>query len=257
MISCQTTTDSSRSLSGAHDTPGFTSFAFLRNLFRLTVALLFLTISTSGSAMASYDRHSLSTNGYSETGLASWYGQGFHGKRTSSGEPFDMDAMTAAHKKLPMNTLLLVKNLENGRETIVRVNDRGPFTGKRIIDLSRSAAKALKLEKPGTARVKVTVLAGSAKEMAKELPPSATLDLPPGKFFIQVGAFSRERNAADLQKRFADAGHTAVIRKISGKKSTLYRVHVFVGKDSDKDKALIAEKTMRDKGYKEAFVVVR
>ena len=78
--------------------------------------------------MASYDRHPPSANGYSETGLASWYGRDFQGKRTSSGEPFDMDAMTAAHKELPMNTLLLVKNLENGRETIVRVNDRGPFT---------------------------------------------------------------------------------------------------------------------------------
>ena len=91
--------------------------------------------------------------------------------------------------------------------------------------------------------------------MARELPPPGTLDLPPGKFFIQVGAFSRERNAANLQKRFADAGHTAVIRKSSGKKSALYRVHVFVGKDSDK--ALSAGKSMRDKGYKEAFVVVR
>ncbi|MBZ0255282.1 septal ring lytic transglycosylase RlpA family protein [bacterium] len=92
------------------------------------------------------------------TGTASWYGPKFHGKRTANGERFNMNALTAAHPSLPFNTRLRVTNLENGRRCIVRVNDRGPFTGGRIIDLSRAAARKLDFENAGLAKVSLEVL---------------------------------------------------------------------------------------------------
>ena len=96
--------------------------------------------------------------GYRETGLASWYGPGFHGKRTANGEVYDMNAMTAAHKTLPMPSVVRVTNLENGRQIKVRINDRGPFVDGRIIDLSRRAAQMLDVERAGTARVRVELI---------------------------------------------------------------------------------------------------
>lgn len=96
--------------------------------------------------------------GYSERGIASFYGKKFHGRPTASGELFDMSAMTAAHKKLPFNTLLKVTNLKNGRFVYVRVNDRGPFIHRRIIDLSRAAAEQIDLIESGTAPVEIVVI---------------------------------------------------------------------------------------------------
>jgi rare lipoprotein A len=96
--------------------------------------------------------------GYQQTGAASWYGPQFHGQRTASGETFDQDALTAAHPTLPIPSLVQVTNLENGREVIVRVNDRGPFVGERLIDLSRGAAQVLGFEGAGHARVNVRYL---------------------------------------------------------------------------------------------------
>lgn len=96
--------------------------------------------------------------GYRETGIASWYGPGFHGKRTANGEVYDMNAMTAAHKTLPMPSVVKVTNLENGRAIKVRINDRGPFVEGRIIDLSRRAAQMLDVERAGVARVRVELV---------------------------------------------------------------------------------------------------
>lgn len=96
--------------------------------------------------------------GYNEVGLASWYGPGFHGKRTANGEQYDMNALTAAHKTLPMSSVVLVTNLENGRSMKLRINDRGPFVDDRIIDLSRRAAQMLDVERPGVARVRVELI---------------------------------------------------------------------------------------------------
>jgi len=100
-----------------------------------------------------------SAEGYDETGVASWYGSEFHGRSTSSGEPYDMNAMTAAHRTLPLPTYVEVTNLENGRVAVVRVNDRGPFHGERLIDLSYAAALELGIVASGTARVRVRALA--------------------------------------------------------------------------------------------------
>lgn len=102
-----------------------------------------------------------SIQGFEEEGVASWYGPDFHGRQTSCGEIYDMHGLTAAHKTLPMNTWLLIRNLENDRVVTVRVNDRGPFYEERIVDLTRAAADSLGFLDRGTARVRITVLAGA------------------------------------------------------------------------------------------------
>ncbi len=106
---------------------------------------------------------------YDETGIASWYGPQFHNKRTANGETFDMNALTAAHKTLPLPSYVMVVNLENGRSINVRVNDRGPFAQGRIIDLSRRSAQLLGMEKKGTARVRVRVLANESRALAAKI----------------------------------------------------------------------------------------
>lgn len=105
---------------------------------------------------------------WTETGMASWYGDPFHGRQTASGETYDMNDLTGAHRTLPFGTRLRVQNLDNGRSVTIRVNDRGPFAKERILDVSRKAAQDLGMIGPGTARVRITVLGG---------PPS----LPPPK----------------------------------------------------------------------------
>jgi rare lipoprotein A len=106
------------------------------------------------------------SEGYDEEGLASWYGSEFQGRRTSSGEPYDMYLMTAAHRTLPIPTYVEVTNLENGRRAVVRVNDRGPFHSDRIIDLSYAAARKLGIVGPGTARVRVRALEPTQRRIA-------------------------------------------------------------------------------------------
>ncbi len=124
--------------------------------------------------------------GFTQDGIASWYGPGFHGRKTASGETYDMHELTAANNVLPLKTLVKVKNLGNGKEVLVRINDRGPFVNDRVIDLSLSAALGLGMVKPGTAPVRITVVdplktqvASNEKATpAKEVPTSA-----PNPFF--------------------------------------------------------------------------
>ncbi len=131
--------------------------------------------------------------GYEEKGLASWYGPGFHGKRTANGEVYDMDAMTAAHKSLPFDLIVEVENLDNGRSIRVRINDRGPFVRGRIIDLSREGAKRIGMLGPGTARVRIRVV-----ERARPLERT-------GSFWVQVGAFRDRTNARNLEAKLRRA----------------------------------------------------
>ncbi len=126
-----------------------------------------------------------SAKGFRQEGLASWYGTKFHGRLTSSGEPFDIYKLTAAHRNLPLPSYVRVTNLANGRKTVVRVNDRGPFHGDRIIDLSYAAAVKLGFHKQGTSRVLIEVL---EPEQAPE------------KYLVQAGAFA-EFNRADRSQR--------------------------------------------------------
>ncbi|MFN3714811.1 MAG: septal ring lytic transglycosylase RlpA family protein [Alcanivoracaceae bacterium] len=148
-----------------------------------------------------------SSRGYVEDGLASWYGAKFHGHRTSSGETYDMYQLSAAHKTLPIPTWARVTNLDNGKSTIVRVNDRGPFHPDRVIDLSWAAAVKLDIDQRGTGRVRVEALSaeppsgGQTIAAATPSPPP-----PPGPLFLQAGAFSQQDSAqqlvGDLQRRF-------------------------------------------------------
>jgi rare lipoprotein A len=113
--------------------------------------------------------------GYSQNGTASWYGPGFHGRKTATGEVYNMNGMTAAHTELPLNSIVRVKNLTNNKEVTVRINDRGPFVGDRVIDLSLASAKELGMLGPGTAPVKVTVVTpGEVKLASKPGPVKAT-----------------------------------------------------------------------------------
>lgn len=116
---------------------------------------------------------------YDETGIASWYGPGFDGKRTASGEVFDTNGLTAAHKTLPMPSMVRVTNLENGRSIAVRVNDRGPFEAGRVIDLSRRGAQLLGFIDKGTARVRVEIMAEESQVLAAAASKSGGDTLPP------------------------------------------------------------------------------
>lgn len=189
-----------------------------------------------------------SSAGYIDTGIASWYGRYFHGRRTSNGERYDMNADTAAHKTLPMNTMVLVKNLENGREKVVRINDRGPFVRGRILDLSYGSAKQLGIIKNGTARVRITALAPSQNGRYATVP-----NFYEGEFYVQIGSFTLKKNALRLQQRFANAGHTAVIREYSKDNNTYYRVQVYTG--TQLKQAKYAEEALLQKGYRGAFTV--
>ncbi len=149
-----------------------------------------------------------SAAGYRERGIASWYGEKFHGRRTSNQEVYDMYAMTAAHKSLPLPTYVEVTNLDNGRSAVVRVNDRGPFHANRIIDLSFAAATRLGMVRSGTAPVEVRAL--SPRDGAPRERVAAPAAAPGAGMYLQVGAFSRRDNAVRLQSRLRSLTSVAV-----------------------------------------------
>lgn len=146
-----------------------------------------------------------SSKGYREQGIASWYGQKFHGRKTSSGEIYNMYAMTAAHKSLPLPTYVRVTNLDNRRSIIVKVNDRGPFHEQRLIDLSYAAASKLGIAENGTGSVEVLALEpGQASETKASATPAPSPTLPEGKqLYIQVGAFISRTNAERMSRELA------------------------------------------------------
>ena len=142
-----------------------------------------------------------SADGYLERGVASWYGPTFHGGNTSSGEPYDMYAMTAAHKTLPLPCYARVTNLRNGRSVVVRINDRGPFVANRLIDLSYTAASRLDMLREGTTLVEVRTL---SPQVPDEL--ARTSAQPPPALYVQAGAFADQQNAQRLLARLQAAG---------------------------------------------------
>jgi len=169
------------------------------------------------------------SDGYKERGVASWYGPDFHTRPTSSGEPYDMYAMTAAHKTLPIPCYARVTNLANGRSIVVRINDRGPFVDNRIIDLSYTAAHKLDMTRAGTTFVEVEVITpGSLPEAARGITPQPAptlIPVAPG-LFLQAGAFSVAGNAAQVVARLSAAGITNVAIRQPDAGSSLYRVRV-------------------------------
>lgn len=144
-----------------------------------------------------------SAKGYRERGIASWYGTKFHGKLTSTREPYDMLAFTAAHKTLPLPTYVRVTNLDNGQHLIVRVNDRGPFHAGRIIDLSYAAAIRLGIAAQGTGRVEVEAIDPDQSDAAATPRPQTATPLPR---YVQVGSFASRDNALRLRERLEEAG---------------------------------------------------
>ncbi len=191
--------------------------------------------------------------GYVEEGLASWYGPGFHGRRTASGEIYNMYAFTAAHRVLPLGTYVLVTNLENGRRVVVRINDRGPFVPGRIIDLSYAAARALGMVKKGVARVRVVALA-EGRKTPKGVTFRRIPALEKGEFYFQVGSFKNYANAVRLRERLARRFSSVVIEPFSSPQGTFYRVKIFLAYDL-KEARRRAESLRRE--FPQAFLVAR
>lgn len=192
-----------------------------------------------------------SSVGFSEKGISSWYGKKFHGRLTSNGERYNMHAMTAAHKTLPMHTKLLVTNLDNGKRTVVRVNDRGPFISGRIIDLSYKAGSQIGINRTGIAKVHIQAISDTALKKdayGHYIYPN----LRRGNYYVQIGSFSKKSNALILEKRFIDKNHLTKIAIHQTAKGPMYRVHIFAGYSLDKAK--VFERDLRGAGYKGAFM---
>ena len=177
-------------------------------------------------------------SGNVQVGLASWYGIEEHKNRAASGEVFDKDELTAAHKALPMDSIVRVTNLENGKDVIVRINDRGPFVAGRIIDLSHAAAKEVDLIGPGTVKVKVEVIST----------PNREDNYFKGKYVVQVGSFRDKSNAYNLKKKLSRDFDNVDVHEYSLKNDKYYRVRL-VGFNT-KSKAEAEYNKLRKLGYK-------
>jgi len=167
-------------------------------------------------ALASCARLPLRPQGGAETGIASWYGQEFHGRSTSSREIFDMNDMTAAHRTLPFGTNVMVTNLGNDHSVVVRINDRGPFVRGRIIDLSYAAARVLGIVGPGTARVRLETLGGAEPPRPEKA----------AEVWIQVGAFSVQENAYAIKRRLDRSYRGVAVARFKTDRGTYFRVRV-------------------------------
>jgi rare lipoprotein A len=157
--------------------------------------------------------------GWTEKGLASWYGEPYHGRRTASGEVYDMHAMTAAHRSLAFGSVVKVKRRDIGADVTVRINDRGPFIEGRIIDLSYAAAKKIRLDVDGVAPVKIKLI---GREDSPKINPAGTTQ-PGDCFWVQVGAFGDRRNALRAEASLERDGEEAVVLEGS---DGLWRVRV-------------------------------
>ena len=196
-----------------------------------------------------------SAKGYTEKGKASWYGKDFHGKKTANGEIYNMYAMTAAHKTLPLGTWVRVENLENGKEIEVRINDRGPFVKGRIIDLSYAAAKNLGVVGPGTAPVKIVALGTPIPSAKGERAPRSYIpgNYDTGNFTIQVGAFTVRENAERMKSQMGKTYQNAHIVTYQAGGQVFYRVRV--SKTDSLKQAKKFEAALVARGFTDAFVV--
>jgi rare lipoprotein A len=205
---------------------------------------------------------------YDETGIASWYGPGFHNRSTSNGEIFDENLISAAHTTLPIPSLVEVQNLENGRRIVARLNDRGPFVDDRIIDMSRAAARELGFERQGTARVRVRYLGpapvdaraarGSAAPEAMVARREEELEFRPparqrgGDLYVQVASFSeRDRAQALVRQLGSNSGASIERARVEGR--TYHRV--MVGPWRDQSGAQDARRQVAGLGYRDARIV--
>jgi rare lipoprotein A len=169
-----------------------------------------------------------------QQGIASWYGADFHGKQTSSGEVYDMYQLTCAHNTLPLGTMVMVTNLENGRSVELKVNDRGPFVKERIIDVSSAAAQMLGMREKGTALVKVEVI-GTVIEQVQ-------------RFTLQVGTFIDETNAQRLAEQLRKNFDSVSVTTLETPTQKYYRVRV--GQFDTKESALVMAEKLSQMGFK-------
>ncbi len=188
------------------------SLAFLSALF----------LSACGISNKSVDYASTENARAIENGVASWYGPNFHGKLTANGEVYDMDGVTAAHRTLPFETILLVENLDNGKTVQVRINDRGPYAKDRVIDLSKGAAKRVDMLEPGTARVRLYLLKG-------DLENSRITDIKVPTYTVQLGSY---KDRSQAEKQTADINGSRV-EEINASGATFYRVYYGIYTDPD------------------------
>ncbi len=199
-----------------------------------------------------------SAKGFTQDGIASWYGSKFHGRKTSNGETYDMESMTAAHKLLPFGTYVEVYNRDNGKKTVVRINDRGPFVQGRVIDLSKAAAREIGLIGPGTASVHIKAV-GYAEGGSKPAPGQSSTALAKsvapqfGPFTVQVGAFTQESNAWRLAAKLRVHNPQVQVVKFDRGDQVFYRVRV--GKEQELASAQKLETDLRSGGFNNAFVV--
>jgi len=193
------------------------------------------------------------SHGYKERGIASWYGTKFHGRRTSSGEIYDMYSMTAAHKTLPLPTYARITNLENGNSVVVKINDRGPFHENRLIDLSYVAASKLGVAATGTGLVEVQAL-----DPGKPVAGSPTVSRKPStspSMYVQVGAFGSRFNADKLRERLRQLMDSKIrIQPTMAAGEAVYRVQVGPVASVEKTDALTAE--LSQCGFTDVHVVV-
>ena len=196
--------------------------------------------------------------GFVQSGKASWYGRKFHGRPTASGEVFDMNKKSAAHKTLPMGTYVKVVNLFNKKELIVRINDRGPFVKGRIIDLSRAAAREIGLIGPGVAGVKIVALGREVDRLTSRSgttrPVVEIEDVNRGEFTLQVGAFRDRHNALRLADRLKVIfDHVEISSYDDHAEQKIYRV--WVSRSKTLIKAGEVKKRIEDMGFEEVFIV--
>jgi rare lipoprotein A len=199
-----------------------------------------------------------SIQGYREQGVASWYGTDFHGKKTSSGEAYDMYGPTAAHRILPLNTQVRVRNPGNKKEIIVRINDRGPFVKERIIDLSFDSAKALGLVGPGTALVEleaIGVLVEEEENGRKTTRLIQEIDYQKGPFLVQIGAFKELENAQRLKDRLLADYREVEVADSLVKGERFYRVRINCREQLTE--ALRLQKELENKGFSQVLVMAQ
>lgn len=190
------------------------------------------------------------SKGFRERGIASWYGADFHGKKTSTGEIYNMHDMTAAHKTLPLGTRVKVFNLENNKETEVRVNDRGPFVHGRIIDLSYEAARRIGVVGPGTAQVEIIAI---GQEITPGTGRVVPVDYYSGNFTFQVGAFIDKNNAERLKAKLDEKYQNAHIMIYDSGDRIYYRVRV--GRCQNLNSTAEYEEVLKKDGYTDVFTV--
>jgi len=195
------------------------------------------------------------SRGFTEQGIASWYGKKFHGRKTANGEVYDMYGISAAHKTLPLGTMVRVHNLKNNKTINVRINDRGPFIEGRIIDLSYEAARQLGIAASGTARVKIAALNIVKSNNIITGKKKKPIKFKKGDFYIQIGAFREKQNAESL-KRTIPIKNKKILITSEEQNGVIYHKVKIIGIKTF-TKALEYERYLLNRGYKGIFIVAK